>query len=93
MGGDNMYIIRDILHTGNSGRRGDPKDGYKYNCRRWSRVTLGEMIPGHSTLIFFDEPDGYDGRYIMTTPVIGYKENDEGIIMETINSIYVLERI
>lgn len=87
------YRIKDILHSGNSGKRWNAKIGKKYDIRRNSIIYEPNLLIGERANFEYCEFNE-DGHYLCTTPVVAYEYVDGGgIIIETVNAIYLLERV
>ena len=85
--------IKDILYQDNGkGPYMTSKVGNKYDLRRGRCFDLdkSELISGRSYLIYFLNAPGW----LATTPFIKLQEVNENIFhLETVNSIYVLEKL
>ena len=85
------YKMIDILHTGHHGKRGERKIGKKYDNRRERIIRVNTEERGWYGGLIFKGIGGYQGLY--TTEFVREYDEDRYHYIETINSIYKLEKI
>lgn len=84
------YKIIDILHTGHHGPRNESKVGSKYDYRRGQIIEIDMDEYNLGDVLLF-ERDGLP--FLFTTPFMDAYEVDGKFYIETMNSIYVMEKI
>ena len=89
-----MFVIKDILHSGRKGIRGEPVDDYKYDglvgC--YAKFDINEIRACHGVHMKISGHSFYD--WWNTSPVIQLtKRNFDVYELETVNTIYILEEV
>ena len=93
--------LEDIQHTGHHGPEGESKVGDKYDRRRNTYCRLiptRNFIKGESIgILYYETIEEYKklltAHNICTTPFVSYSEDDDYVILRTMNSIYRFKKI
>ncbi|MGN0438044.1 MAG: hypothetical protein ACI4F4_05920 [Lachnospiraceae bacterium] len=92
------FVIEDIRHTGHHGPKGESKEGHKYDYRRGHRIYLYgplsqyEQYKDCSIALMDGEFEG-ERWFVLTTPFVELRDNNDIVEFETLNSVYILRRI
>lgn len=89
-----MFVIKEILHSGRKGIRGEPVDDYKYDglvgC--FAKFDINNIRACQGVHMVISGHRYYD--WWNTSPVIQLtKRNFNVYELETVNTIYILEEV
>ena len=89
-----MFRIKEILHSGRKGIRGEPVDDYKYDglvgC--YAKFDINDIRACQGVHMVISGHNFYD--WWNTSPVIQLTKRDFDVYeLETVNTIYILEEM
>lgn len=86
------FKMVDILHNGTKGERMTQRKEPYYLARNKCKVFINEIKTGDPVYMYYLPVEEYQGNAIKTSPVVHYEFNRHRLLIETENSIFILER-